>query len=877
MKITTVVSQAILASSAVAAPFHLHTFKNRSSDIQTHKSGKFAPIITFITFKGFNKSSPQFPRETTATGLSFDSDPDNLKNFPTITTGSSDDRQKIKTNTTVLTHHHSRLTFKHIPKRDAAVATADGPVVSAKDLLDLFGSHDKNHTKLSDSQIEQALQSVQSLDATKFSDEAKAQRIIDQLQADLEMYRRQKFNSTEKQIDAIKDAEIQLRHLNVSEDSIVTHGQKLRDHWNYIDRKYHLKDLCSREAEEKKTAPSHLIYSNLFPSADNRHSWNRTASTSNKTSHFWSDLSKLWEKRALSQSSYGDLPGPQSTQDAYTAADQPMTTDDKLDRGREALHQVRAWLDDENKVYPTDDSLPDVFIKAWKMIKQYSLPTRMKKAYMNMVNEYQMSASRQPRYPQDNIGHIPSGMNVRAKLARRQQEPAWFKKFIFPEVENMLLHREDGVRWFDGGFTWENHENPKHDENRNEIGEPFTRFKNATDLADDVLKYLHSKNDNLKSSSTGKQNSSKEFVKHNFLADLLKPFEELKNATEHHFEHFHSKVRKLPSYRTEGWNSSTRHQKRDFLDDIAKPFEELKNTTEQAFEHFHPEVENLTSHAKHNTSKEYVKRTFADEVAELEDVIVEPWRELKNAPEHAFGHAHPKAGNLAHAVWKQISSSDYVKRDFPGGVRKLENKIGAEITKPWAALKNATEHDVDFLISKAKNLTGAASKKLNSSSTSEQSEYAKRDVPSNLKKLDNEIKNFTEHTIDFLASKVENFTSYTPEKLNQSSVGAQPIKQAAKRSNIHSIDGEEAYRRFHAQDSKSVKASKRQTTEEQAFSQEASSDAFERYITELEQEQDFQPPTLKSAAEQDKVRAQLLEIAQKSYGTATMNNSPTVN
>jgi hypothetical protein len=585
MKITDLIARAILASGAVATPLHPVPFKNRTSKIQKHQADDIPPITTSVTLEGFIEPSFQFPEETSATGLPFDSHPDNFEYFLTITTSaSSDERQKNKTNAILPTYHGSRPTSHIIPKRDPAIATADNDLEDdLQDLLDHMKEHEqgKKHTKRSDSQIGQGLKRIRTIHTTK-SDDEKAQRIIDQLQADITRYWSNSFSSHQEEINAIKHAEDKHRHLNVSGDPTLRYGEKLRDHGYDIDGKYHVIDSCAREAGENRLAPRHLIYSGLFPSGHR-----------NKTAYSWNETSNLLEKRADSPNSSGDISESEFTQNAYPSVSQDLPFNAKLREGREALNQVRAYLDEKNKVHYTNGSLPAEFNNVWKVITQYSLPVKFKQAYMEMVRDYRKSAPHQTSYPQDSSSHNPVNSSSHSKLARRRPEPA--------------------------------------------------------------------------------------------------------------------------------------------------------------------------------------------------------------------------------------------------------------------LLKNVTEHDVDSVASEAKKITAAASENLNSSATSNPSTHLRRDLSEKWDKLESEvsepyseIKNATEEAYERFTSKVKNYTSHTTGKLNSSATFEHSNNKASKRSTILSIDGEEAYRKFHAKNNQSAKTGKRQTTPEQEFSQDTSEQAIERYVQEIEQNHDpkngYQPP-----------------------------------
>jgi hypothetical protein len=123
----------------------------------------------------------------------------------------------------------------------------------------------------------------------------------------------------------------------------------------------------------------------------------------------------------------------------------------KLDAGREALRQVRAYLDDPNRVYPTGkdiDPLPRVFNHAWKVIILKQLPINFRKDYMKMVSEYLYMVPHKPRYPQDGSGRVPVDVNARSELAPRQKDPYWVGKtldLVFnPWVDNSLPRRDEG-------------------------------------------------------------------------------------------------------------------------------------------------------------------------------------------------------------------------------------------------------------------------------------------------------------------------------------------------------------------------------------------------------------------------------------------------
>lgn len=249
MKVTTLIAPAILACGAFAAPLLSAPFKNHSSEVQKHEVEDLPPITTFVQPGGLIEPVPQPPQETTATGLPFNSHPDNLEHFPTITSdNTSEYGQKNSTDAS---------TDTSLPEMDAHLQYLLDPIYSLESHKDA-----EKHSKRSTSEVEQSSNFVHGSDDTNAYDDEQTQRIIDQVQADIKTYRTNKFNSHLVQVDAIQKAEDQLRQLEIS-----------------------------REPGQKKIAARSKYPSYFFPNDNSIQALNESA-------HSWSDGTDIWTEKS---------------------------------------------------------------------------------------------------------------------------------------------------------------------------------------------------------------------------------------------------------------------------------------------------------------------------------------------------------------------------------------------------------------------------------------------------------------------------------------------------------------------------------------------------------------------------------------------------
>jgi hypothetical protein len=262
----------------------------------------------------------------------------------------------------------------------------------------------------------------------------------------------------------------------------------------------------------------------------------------------------------------------------------------------------------------------------------------------------------------------------KAGLERRQQDPKWLKKVLCPEQDNSIPWKRDGGNWgFEGSLNME-FESPKtHD---------------TADVDFEVDWFSDWKRD----SEGTAQPSAKQSVKRDFADQIekleneigaeIKQFIDLKNATEeralddviqdaverfaarvkHHKPHSSGKMNVTATFDT------SNYRKRDISESVLK-------------------VESETAARVRNRYK-YMKA---------------PVYVLKNFTEGSDYVAHEGAGITSLPVGKgssttRLKPSNHSKRGLPESVRKLENEIGAEITKPFdevakpfTELKNSIE------------------------------------------------------------------------------------------------------------------------------------------------------------------------------------------
>jgi hypothetical protein len=159
MRITALVASAVLAHRAVSGPVYpSSSLKNNPREIQKHEIEDLPPISTFVTPWGIIEPIPELPEETTATGLPFDSRPDNLENFPTIVDDIPDDGHN-ETNTTVSVAHSIGPTSDHALGEPTDSSTN---VAALQELVDQYisMSRDDKNSKLPSPDFLENLQSA---------------------------------------------------------------------------------------------------------------------------------------------------------------------------------------------------------------------------------------------------------------------------------------------------------------------------------------------------------------------------------------------------------------------------------------------------------------------------------------------------------------------------------------------------------------------------------------------------------------------------------------------------------------------------------------------------------------------------------------------
>jgi len=269
MRVTAFVALAILAHGALGLPVQSSSpFEKDSRDIQKHQIEDLSPISAFVTPGGIIESAPQYPVETTSTGLPFSSHPDDLETFPTIADDIPGDGQKNQTNTIVSAQPSSRPS-SHSAKGGYNYTHIE---VLLSDLLSQYDKHESKHSKRFDPRLDnvgKGRNHFKVLNSTIPSDDEKARLIFDQLDSDLKKSRisSYRYNLPQLELAAIHKAEGRLRSLNVTKDASLRLGEKLRDYCYKVHGSRYRQESCARDANKMLTGT--VLHT--------RPSWNSTA------------------------------------------------------------------------------------------------------------------------------------------------------------------------------------------------------------------------------------------------------------------------------------------------------------------------------------------------------------------------------------------------------------------------------------------------------------------------------------------------------------------------------------------------------------------------------------------------------------------------
>jgi len=825
------ITPAILACGALTAPLLSAPFKNHSSKVKKHKVKDLPPITTFIQPGGLIEPLPQPPQETTATGLPFDIHPDNLEDFPTITSGNaSEDGRK---NSTGASTHAS------LPEMDAHLEYLLGLIYSLESHKDA-----EKYSKRSTSEVEQSSNSVHSIDDTNDDDDEQTQHIIDQLQANIKTYRANKFNTHLVQVDAIQKAKDHLRQLNTS-----------------------------RKMEQEKIAPRSKYPSYFFPNDNSVQALNESAHSWSDGTDIWTEISKIWQKREIKETfgepeekitprklvwakraespkNHGQFPGSEIAKEQHMLLNGDKVFIPKLEAGREALRQVRAYLNDPNRVYPTGkdiDSLPRVFNHAWKVIVMRQLPINFRKDYMKMVSEYLYMVPHKPRYPQDGSDRVPVDLNARSELVPRQKDPYWVAKtldLVFnPWVDNSLPRRDEGGLH----LSFETNEVPKENQENKEDEWQFdwlwgsVEDKKGDEAQKDTV-YFGWSTDSKRSLPAENETSPSQVSLSRrddggWFADL--EIDRNQNSKDDgakqnsfRFDLSTEWKRSLP---TKDDDSQYPGFQKNDTEDMS--FEEALNAAMAAVAHdaaieialgaalevvlkavsWYSSEESGTYFASKNDSKTFLEGMQAMSIVRLwyaskqNGTYAPPTNNTKDIFSEKALRAVINDVSLEAALYLSKQDVKHTKQGLQESVIKLENKIGTEITKPFDELKNATGDAWEHFTSSIKNFTSHTPEKFNFTATFDPSNYGKRDPPDNVRKPEDKIrakiikpfnallKMFSEMksvtgVFDHSPSDAKNITSYASEK-HTSSISTGHLN--ATRSPILSIDGEAAWRKFH--------------------------------------------------------------------------------
>jgi hypothetical protein len=269
-----------------------------------------------------------------------------------------------------------------------------------------------------------------------------------------------------------------------------------------------------------------------------------------------------------------------------------------------------------------------------------------------------------------------------SELERRQDDPAWFDKFISPEYENTLPKRNDR-RWdFEGSMSME-FEDPKSHETTDVDLEAnwFSDWKRALAQGNEESHTSSAKQDATPELADRIRNLEDEIG-----TEITKPFNELKNATENAtgaiqdaVERFAARVNKHNSHSSGKLNFTatfypSKYCKRDLAESVKKAEDEIAAKIREGYDHITAPV-TVTKNCTYNVT--------------------------------AVGSIPVK-----HNATARFNPTWHYKRGLPESVRKLENEIGSKITEPYnevtqplTEFKNSTERGLHRLAHKAENLT----------------------------------------------------------------------------------------------------------------------------------------------------------------------------